>query len=340
MAKNIQRIKKREPEEFIVTVEEAVDEYLASIKRLRPSTQREYQYKLGLFVRWCKVQSVYLRDVSAKIVDMFLDDMKKTHKPCKAGKTEISSSTLASQVRIIKIFLNWCLEDEQYGEYVKPTVVKRIKNIKVIQEIIDTFSPEQIEALFRACDKEISEHLQLRDRAIVALLVDTGIRASELIGLTMGNVSLNPRDAYIRVFGKGGKWGEVGLGDRARRALGKYIRTFREPTIEHQIKQREMRKEDKDKARVFVGHSGDQLTANGLHQTIERLGKWAHIKDVRCSPHTFRHTFSRMFMENGGDIYKLSKLLRHTSVKTTEEYLKTLQHSEVRKGAKSVLDNL
>jgi integrase/recombinase XerD len=311
-----------------VTVEEAYQEYLFSIKRLKPSTQKEYTYKLGLFVSWCTDHSIYLKDITYRDVDDFLAHMQKTHTSCKNGVDIISSSTLASQVRIIKVFLNWCAQDEQYSEYVKPIVVKRIKNVKVTQEIIQTFSPDQIEALFKACDLEDSEHLQIRDRAIVAVLLDTGIRASELLGLRLCDVSLSAKESYLRVFGKGDKWGEVGLGERSRKYLRKYIRLFREDDNKG------------DKAVLFVNRSGEKLTLSGLQQIISRLGDWAKIQNVRCSPHTFRHTFARMFMQNGGDVYKLSKLLRHTSVKTTEEYLKSLQQSEARKGSKSVLDNL
>lgn len=310
----------------IISVKEASDDYFSSIKRLKPLTQKEYQYKLGLFVDWCTDHHVSLSEITARRIDDFLEHMKATHQPCKAGREELSSRTLASEVRIIKIFLNWCLEDEEYCEYVKPIVVKRIKGVKITSDIIETFSSGQIEALFKACEKEQSEHLQIRDKAIVAVLVDTGIRASELIRLRLSDVSLNAKESYIRIHGKGDKWGEVGLGDQARRYLRKYIRLYRE--------------NDGEKATLFINRTGDALTISGLQQIIERLGDWAYIKGVRCSCHTFRHTFARMFMENGGDVYKLSKLLRHSSIKTTEEYLKSLQQSEARKGAKSVLDNL
>jgi integrase/recombinase XerD len=327
------KIKKRDLDDFSPSVEEASQEYFSSIRRLKEKTQEEYQYKLGLFYKWCTSNSVLLKDVSARVIDDFLLHMKSTHKSCNSSKSEISSSTLASEVRVIKAFLNWCLQDDQYSQYVKPIVVSRIKMPRITQEIIQTFSSGQIDALFKACDKEISEHLQMRDRAILAVLLDTGVRANELCTLTLQNVILDAKESYLRVYGKGDKWGEVGLGGQSRKLLRKYIRVFREPTVEHT-------KEKLKEARVFVNRSGDPLTVNGLGQIIERLGEWAHIKDVRCSPHTFRHTFARMFMQNGGDIYRLSKLLRHTSIKTTEDYLKSLQQSEARKGAKSVLDNL
>lgn len=324
----------------VISVSEAVDDYLASIKRLKPATQQEYTYKLGIFVDWCEKKRIYLGDITARVVDDFLEHMKQTHKPRKSEKEEISTRTLASEVRIIKIFLNWCVQDEQYSEYVKPVVIKRIKNVKITQDIIETFSSKQIEALFKACDCEESEHLQIRDRAIVAVLLDTGVRASELIRLRLSDVSLNAKESYVRVHGKGDKWGEVGLGSQSRRYVQKYIRMYREPTIDYQIKQGEIDDKKRNQAVLFVGRSGEELTVSGLQQIIKRLGEWSHIENVRCSPHTFRHTFARMFIENGGDVYKLSKLLRHSSIKTTEEYLKSLQQSEARKGAKSVLDNL
>jgi integrase/recombinase XerD len=87
---------------------------------------------------------------------------------------------------------------------------------------------------------------------------------------------------------------------------------------------------------------GRSLRPNGLYQIFDRLGQWAGISpdEVRCSPHTCRHTFAVNFIRQGGDIYTLSKLLRHSSIKVTEEYLKSLKQSEARRGAKSVLDNL
>jgi integrase/recombinase XerD len=360
-------IRQRSEAESSVPVRDAVNDFLAStdVKRLRPKTQEEYTYVLVTFADWCgthalshdrkentwkaikpreKHDPISLGHVNDQVVYLFLEHVKDTHKPTKATATKLSSHTFALYVKDIKRFLNWCCTDEQYSEHVSLNTVLRIKKPKLENTIIETFSPEQIEALFKACDKEESEHLQVRDRAILSVLLDAGLRATELCTLTIGNISLDPKDPYVRVLGKGGKWGEVGLGESARRAVQKYIRQFRDPTAEYEFSQF---KQPPQKYRhylqqslVFVSRTGKALCRTGLLQIIVRLGNWAHIKNVRCSCHTFRHTFARMFIENGGDVYKLSKLLRHSSVKTTEEYLKSLQQSEARKGAKSVLDNL
>jgi integrase/recombinase XerD len=125
--------------------------------------------------------------------------------------------------------------DEQYCKYVMAVTIQRIKMPTIEQTVIEVFTEEDIDALFCACQKEQSEHLEVRDTAILALLLDSAIRASELCGLTIDNVDLSPADPHIKIYGKGRKWGEVGFGERARRAMQKYQRQFREPTIEHQI---------------------------------------------------------------------------------------------------------
>ncbi|HEX9503837.1 MAG TPA: tyrosine-type recombinase/integrase [Patescibacteria group bacterium] len=340
------KIKKRSESEDVF-VQEVTQEYLSSphVRKLSPRTQEEYQQELGVFSDWCSCRQIcnekgkreviageglMLHQIDQHAVQFFLEHLQVTHKPTK--KSELSTYTLAGYVRVIKSFLNWCLQDEQYGCCTSSVVIQRIENPKVIEVIIETFSPEQIQALFKACDKEESEHLQMRDKAILAVLLDCGLRATELITLTIGNISLDTKDAYVRVLGKGNKWGEVGLGEQSRRYVHKYVRMFRISTIGKQIPLQD--------ALVFVNRYGEQLTKSGLWRIVDRLGDWAKIEGVRCSPHTFRHTYARMFMQNGGDIYKLSKLLRHSSVSVTEQYLKSLQQSEARKGAKSVLDNL
>lgn len=345
------RVRQREDDELVFSVREAVDAYLRTIKHLLPTTQQEYRHELLVFSAWCHQENVLLHQIDSAVIGDFVEHVRATHKPGKANRTELSTYTLASYVRVVKGFLSWCVQHEEYEKSVKATHVARIKLPHIEETIIETFTQADIEALFDACHREESEHLQVRDTAIVSLLLDTGIRANELCTLTIGNTHLDPKDAYIRIFGKGHNWGEVGLGDKSRIAVGKYIRRFREPTIEHEVEQsrpnllprqyKQAVQEEMQKARLFVNRYGEQLTKSGLYRMVDRLGDWANIKGVRCSPHTFRHTFARMVYLECNDIYRVSKLLRHKDIQTTVEYLKSLTQSEVaRRWATSVLDNL
>jgi len=338
-----------------ISVEEAATEFLASIEYLSVRTQQDYAQRLTVFAHWCADNALTLRQIDHKTVSAFVAWLKASKAPLKPGATELSSYTLVGYVRVIKTFLNWCIESDEFTASVSANAVQKIKKPKIDAVIIDTFTPEQMTALFAACGQEESLHLQMRDRALLAVLIDTGVRASELIRLRISQVCLERDDAHIRVYGtKGHAWREIGLGRDACKYLRAYIREFREPTIAHDIDQAlkdknlterqrlQARRELQESALLFVNRAGEPLTTHGLGQIITRLSRFAGIDHdgVRCSPHTFRHTFAVTFMRHNNDIYRLSKLLGHSSVAVTEAYLKSFRQAEARQGAPSVLDTL
>src|SRR5216117_3657106 len=110
----------------LMDVAEATGEYLASKTTLRPGTHSWYTSRLAVFSQWCALHQVSLEQVKAKVVGEFIDYVAATRTSHKAG-AQISTYTLAGYVCVIKAFLHWCLEDEEYSEFVKPIVVKRIK---------------------------------------------------------------------------------------------------------------------------------------------------------------------------------------------------------------------
>lgn len=81
---------------------------------------------------------------------------------------------------------------------------------------------------------------------------------------------------------------------------------------------------------MFIGRAGKPLLRYGIYQALERMGNAAGIEDARLNPHTFRHTFARSWLANGGDIYKLSLVLGHSEMQTTLMYLKDYQSREAR----------
>lgn len=309
-------------------VREAVDEYIASLKRLQPLTVAGYTQRLAVFCDWCECQQppIELETIRRVVVDAFVVFLRDTRTPHKVESVQISTYTLQGYVAAILAFLHWCLDDEEYSAFVKAATVGRIKKPKLEQTVIEIFDKAQLDALFLSCKQEYNGHLQTRDKAILSLLLDTGIRASELCQLVIGNVHTDPRDAFVKVHGKGDKWREVGLGDLSRRDMKSYLRLYRLDAARSDV--------------VFVNRYGRGLTVNGLEQIIRRLGKWAEVEGVRCSPHTFRHTFACNYLINGGDVYVLSRLMGHTSVQVTERYLKAVKASQARRIGRSVLDDV
>lgn len=296
----------------------ALDEYLYS-KDLTPSARRWYGQKLTAFVDWCAAAQdvTQVGDVTAALVHRYVASLRE-RESVQYGRP-LSSYTLKGYVRVIKCWLAWCARDDLLPE----KVARRIELPKVDQKVIKTFSPEHIRALFAACDDPTSPQRTARDRAILGVLLDTGIRANELCDLTLDRAVLTADDAYLLVNGKGRKQREVGLGKKARLLLHRYIHRERHAAP--------------DERHVFVTQHGTPLRPEGLDRMLYRLRDKAGISGVRVSAHIFRHTMACSYLRAGGDVYKLSRLLGHTSVQITEGYLRDFQARNARQGP-SVLD--
>src|SRR5262249_1632286 len=122
---------------------------------------------------------------------------------------------------------------------------------------------------------------------------------------------------YLVVFGKGRKEREVGLGPTAAKMLWKYIHQYRSPHTEHE-------------RRVFLSRSGRRLGPMALWSVVQHAGERASIQGTRISPHTFRHPFAKTWLASGGDVLKLSRVLGHTDIQTTEIYLQDFQSRDAR----------
>jgi integrase/recombinase XerC len=171
------------------------------------------------------------------------------------------------------------------------------------------FNATQINALLHAAAQSTCPK---RNRAILFFLLDTGVRASELCGLKMKDIDLPGQ--RCTVLGKGNKTRTIYFGRNTARALIGYL------------------KEDEHKPEESLFFAWDELpdsrtglTRSGLTQLIRRLGRSAKLEAVRCSPHTFRHTFAIEFLRGGGNQFSLMQLMGHTQMKQTARYVALAQ---------------
>lgn len=173
---------------------------------------------------------------------------------------------------MVKVFLRWVSSYEEYAGCIKSSTLRSLAVPKLEQKAKPVLTADEIGRLYAACKQVHTKQLSTRDTAILSQLLDTGVRASELFGLTMGNVHLDPQDSYVLVLGKGRKEREIGLGQRARLDLHRYIRQYR--------------KYAKPSEPVFLGRSGKPLTRNGLDQILyclkELAGMTTAIASRRC----------------------------------------------------------
>ena len=155
------------------------------------------------------------------------------------------------------------------------------------------------------------------------MLIDSGMRVSELIELKVSDVNMDTGSILIR-NGKGGKQRVVRIGARTQKVLWRYLTLFR--------------KDESDL--VFVSRTAQPLTVNAVQRLISRLGRSAGIPGVHV--HRLRHTFAISFLRAGGDIFSLKYLLGHSSLTMVSNYLGSLNADDAARAHKrcSPLDNI
>ena len=214
----------------------------------------------------------------------------------------LSPATVQGYVRTLKSFLSWLKREG----YVTTNVMTGIPIPKAPIKVIHTFTTEQIGRLADVCHR--SSENGCRDLAILLLMLDSGIRVSELTGIDLEDVDL--AEGQIRITGaKGGRERIVPIGSLVQKSLWKYMNCGRPEPITQRV------------SKLFLNNKGLPLTKNGVQQMLRRYGKRAGLSGVRCSPHTLRHSFAKNYLLNGGDIFTLQRILGHSSLASVRTYL-------------------
>ena len=180
----------------------------------------------------------------------------------------------------------------------------RIEAPKLGRPLPKSLSETQVEALLAAPD--ITQPLGLRDRAMLELLYACGLRVSELVGLTVDQLSL--RQGVVRVLGKGGKERLVPLGEEALNWLQTYLTEARPALLQGCVSDF-----------VFPGRGGAALTRQAFWYRIKEHARTADIR-VPLSPHTLRHAFATHLVNHGADLRVVQLLLGHSDLSTTQIY--------------------
>lgn len=216
----------------------------------------------------------------------------------------VRPSTVQTYHRHLRTFFAWCVAEGALAASPMETIAAPIARPDQIQP----FTDGQASALLCAARK--SRHPK-RDEAILLMLLDTGMRASELCSLKRGDLDMTARSCTV--MGKGNKRRPVPFGPTVTKALWNYLRE-------------EAPANDAPLFRADRGNAaGDAMTRSGLFQLIGRLGKAARVDGARCSPHTFRHTFAVSFLRAGGNQFALMQMLGHTNIQMTARYVALAQ---------------
>jgi len=174
---------------------------------------------------------------------------------------------------------------------------------KLWKPLPKVLSEDEVEALLAAPD--VGTPLGLRDRAMLELLYATGLRVSELVGLTLPQLRLDV--GFLIAFGKGSKERVVPVGEQAEMWVKRYLRDVRPELARgrHQA--------------VFANKDGDPMSRVGFWMLIKKHGLKAGIR-AEISPHVLRHSFATHLLEHGADLRAVQTMLGHSDISTTQIY--------------------
>lgn len=205
-------------------------------------------------------------------------------------RATLAPISVAGYVRGLRVLGNWLAADGLAAA----RALRGLARPRVPRKLIEPLSDADLRRLLAAAGE--------RDRAVLLLLLDTGLRVSEVVGIRLGD--LRP-DGGIKVTGKGATERVVPVGAAARRAVGAYL-ALRGPGTADE--------------RLLLNQADERLTTSGISQLLRRMKARAGVR-ARCNPHTFRHTFAHRYLVNGGDALTLQRILGHTSLEMVRRYV-------------------
>lgn len=240
---------------------------------------------VGEYLTWCAAGDLSPKTLSAYAWALaYLPDWL----PCDAtelnrtiGLVDLATESKHNLIRVWTTFFRWAGERHAIGN-----PMAHVRRPKRRRKLPRVFTDIEIRSIWSVCRSQ-------RDQALIAILLDTGIRLGELAGLTWDQVE----QRYIHVDGKSGPRSVpvsvqaqqllVGLGD-----------------IEH----------------VWVGRVGP-MTYDGIKITIRKILARAGIRGRKLGAHTFRHTFATNYLRAGGNVFALQRILGHSSISVTQLYV-------------------
>ncbi len=261
-------------------------------RNLAENTLASYRLDLQALGAWLNQQNTSLLQAQALDLQAFLADRVE------GGYKATSSARLLSAMR--RLFQYLYRENMRSDD---PTAL--LASPKLPQRLPKDLSEAQVDALLKApC---VDQPLELRDKAMLEVLYATGLRVSELVGLTISDVSL--RQGVVRVIGKGNKERLVPLGEEAVYWIENYLEHGRPWMVNGQSLDV-----------LFPSNRSQQMTRQTFWHRIKHYAILAGIDSERLSPHVLRHAFATHLLNHGADLRVVQMLLGHSDLSTTQIY--------------------
>ena len=271
-------------------------DYLTHTRKFSSQTVVAYEHDLIIFFRYLHDQSILFDKVHVIEARAFLASQLQ------GGLKPI---TLKRRIATLKHFYQFFIEEGLIK--INPfTLINSPKVSKPLPKTID--EPHIHQVLNQPFDQ--ASILMMRDLALVELMYGSGLRASEVVGLTIQDVNLPQR--MLRVLGKGNKQRLVPITKPCQQSISLYLKDVR-PVLIQALSSEQL------SSFMFLNHLGKPLTVRGLEYILGQLSRRSGV-DLHIHPHQLRHTFATQLLDNGADLRTIQELLGHATINTTQIY--------------------
>lgn len=216
---------------------------------------------------------------------------------------EYASATVARKVAAMKSFFGFLLRSGAIEE----NPAEELDSPKVKKQLPHTLTPDEVDRLLALPGQGGSTPKALRDTALLETLYATGMRVSEVAGVTLDDLDLAA--GTVRCVGKGSKERVMPLYAEATQAIRVYLENGRPALVGHNAEERTL----------FLNPRGERLTRQGLWLIIKGYARQIELED-RVTPHTLRHSFATHMLNGGAGLREVQRLLGHANISTTQVY--------------------
>lgn len=270
-----------------ISIEEAFDNFINNcvIKNLRPHSIQYYKDSWKMFKK--EMGEIKLKDINKKLVDDYILYLKKDN-----IRKDVTINTKLRGVRaIFYYFMN-----EEYIQHFKIHLIKADTPQK------ETYSEEELKILLKKPNIKICTFVEYRTWVIINFLISTGARLSTILSIKI--VDLNFNDELITYsYTKTRNIQIVPMGSTIKMILLEYLRFRKGKSIDY----------------LFCNVKGAKLSSRVLQDNVAFYNRTRKIKIT--SIHVFRHTYARMWIVAGGNMFALQRLLGHTTLEMTKQYV-------------------
>ncbi|MFA4137046.1 MULTISPECIES: tyrosine-type recombinase/integrase [unclassified Brevibacillus] len=305
--KAIVRQRQRESSEmrrYDYTIDQAFELYLSLKKAegVRPRTFGEYEPIMRQFRKWLIREfpsTTLVSDVSTGIIRSYIVYIREEHVNERTGEVGLSPYTVNVRIRFLKAFFNALFREE----IVDANPMNNVKLMKVDEDTFDPLTDDEVERLLAVPDTK--EYAQWRDLAAMYLILDTGMRVTEVCGLEITEVDFKSRTITLPASkNKNRRPRVLPLSNTVAKMLYELV-TESKAYFNSEY--------------VFLTNAGLQYQPDTFRRRLHMYKEKAGI-DKKVTPHGLRHLWTRNFLMNGGNVYIAQRILGHQCLSTTRKY--------------------